>query len=349
MSDRQPIIATWLVADTPADQTDYPQVPGNSATIAFQAIYWRCVVCFFATSVKMQVPARRILFTNVESVPAVDGYDLNTVLSDLGVEVIYLPITHRLRRSAVASWGNQFYILDIIHEAAKRLQFESFIVLDSDCVWVRPAEDFLGDLVRFGVLTLDLAHREDELINGISRQDLRQVAQVLSGKPVTHVPHYVCGEIFACSRERIDEVRGHAARLWNMVKDDPNPALREEAHLLSVVYDVMNVPPGGADAHIKRMWTAFHWNNVTSEDIASGRCLWHLPYEKRDGFADLFAEVTHPGSHFWRLPNTQIPAYMAGIMGLPRRGPVKWARNVTARIREKLWAASANATRSRKP
>ena len=223
-------------------------------------------------------------------------------------------------------------------------------MLDSDCVWVRPAEGFLGDLARFGVLTLDLAHREDELINGISRQDMRQAAQMLSGRPVAHIPHYVGGEIFACSREKIDEVRSHAARLWDMLKDEQNPALREEAHLLSVVYDVMNVTPGGADAHLKRMWTAFHWNNVTSEDIASGRCLWHLPYEKRDGFADLFAEVMQPGSTFWQLPNGQIPSYMAGIMGLPRRGAVKWVRNVTARIRDKLLAAiHVAAASSRKP
>ena len=80
MTDRQPIIATWLVADTPADRTDYPQVPGDSATIGFQAVYWRCVVCFFATAVKMQVPARRVLFTNVETVPSVDGYDLGKAL-----------------------------------------------------------------------------------------------------------------------------------------------------------------------------------------------------------------------------------------------------------------------------
>jgi hypothetical protein len=340
MSDIRPIIATWLVADTVAERTEYPQVPGDSATFAFQAVYWRCVVCFFATASKMQVPARRILFTNVSVIPYIDGYDLAAVLQRFGVEVIRLPITHRLHNASVQRWGNQFYILDIIRGAERNLQFDSLVVLDSDCVWVRDAGGLLDDLARFGILTLELAHREDELINGISRQNMKLVAQSLAGRSFKHVPHYVGGEIFACTRSKISEVRDHAERLWEMIENDPSPLLREEAHFLSVIYDVMNIPPGTADAHLKRMWTAFHLNNVTSEDLIAGRCLWHLPYEKRDGFADLFTEVLKPGSAFWQLPNEQIPAYMARTMGVPRRNAVKWLRNFAARLYDKASGAT---------
>jgi hypothetical protein len=349
MSDNQPIVATWLVADTPAERSHYPQVPGDSASLRFQEIYWRCVICFFATAVKMQVPARLILFTNVASVPVVDGYDLDAKLRELGVEVVRIPITYRLRTGTVQNWGNQFYILDVIQEAQKISSFQSLTVLDSDCVWVRPAEGFFSDLMRYEILTLELAHREDEPINGVSRSDMKEVVQRFTGRPLSHIPHYVGGEIFACTAGKLAQVRETADRLWELIKADDKPILREEAHLLSAVYDIMGVCPGTADAHLKRMWTAFRLSNVSSEDIQSGRCLWHLPYEKRDGFADLFTVVMRPDSDFWRLSKEHIPVYIARLMGVPRRNARKWVRDVAARLSGKfLRALRSGAQRSQK-
>jgi hypothetical protein len=236
----------------------------------------------------------------------------------------------------VRSWNNQFYVLDILDAVSERSDFDSLIVLDADCVWARPADGFLSDLTRFGILTLELAHREHDLINWISRHDLKRAAESLLGKPLGHAPHYVGGEIFACKRALLGQVRQLAERLWTMTTNaSGEPPLREEAHLLSIVYDLMNIAPGTADAHIKRMWTTFHFHNVTAEDMESGRCIWHLPAEKKSGFARLFPEVVRPDSEFWQLPPEAVLNYLAKTMGVPRRGAQKLLRDFSAKIAER--------------
>jgi hypothetical protein len=340
MTELKPIIATWR-ADTAQDQAHFPQVSGDIASADFQAVYWRCVACFFATLARVGSPARRVLFTSAERLPVVDGIDLNHLLDELGVEVIRLPLRHRLTHPSIKSWGNQFYLLDIIREAQRCLSFESLVVLDCDCVWTRPTDALFADLNRFGVLTLQLSHPEQEVINGISRRDMKRAAELFLGKPLSHVPHYVGGEIFACRQDLMARVQQLADGLWKMLSNpsaDP-PLLREEAHLLSLVYDLMDIPPGTADAHIKRMWTTFHFHNVTQDDIESSRCLWHLPAEKQSGFVSLFGEVVRPQSRFWSIPQEELPRYLAGMMGLPRRDLTKWKRDLAAKLREKAAAA----------
>ena len=66
------IIATWR-ADSTEDQAHFPQVAGEITSPAFQAVYWRCVACFFATLVKLRVPGRRILFTPAATITHLRG------------------------------------------------------------------------------------------------------------------------------------------------------------------------------------------------------------------------------------------------------------------------------------
>ena len=92
------LIATLLVLDRPGDASVFPQVGLDSSGRAFQDVYWRCVACFFASSVRQNPGCRHALFTNADVVPAVDGFDIGELLHRLGVEVVRIPITHRLGR-----------------------------------------------------------------------------------------------------------------------------------------------------------------------------------------------------------------------------------------------------------
>lgn len=65
-------LATWLYADPEGSESRYSQVEGRSSSADFQAVYWRCVVLFFATSVRHNPDARHLLYTNV-SVPPPSG------------------------------------------------------------------------------------------------------------------------------------------------------------------------------------------------------------------------------------------------------------------------------------
>ncbi len=132
-------IATWFVADRLGEETSFPQVEGLSSSAKFQNTYWRCITCFFSSSLRHNVEAPHLFFTNTE-IPVVDGVDLSLLFRSWEIQIIRLPITFRLPRSATGSWGNQFYILDIIKYVAAGKCSHNLIVLDCDCVWTKPLE-----------------------------------------------------------------------------------------------------------------------------------------------------------------------------------------------------------------
>jgi hypothetical protein len=337
-SDSSAIIATWLVADAPQDASVFPQTGLDSASTHFQQIYWRCVACFFATSVRMGNAARHLFFTNVERLPNIDGFSLDELFLHLGVEVRTLPITHRLGRSKVSTWNNQFYVLDIIKDLHARQEFQCAAVLDSDCVWVRRADEFLADIGRRGVLTLCIPYALDFKVNRGSRQDLRQAALQLAGKALLRDPYYAGGELFAATRDNIGRIYELAAPMWQRLQaSEPGEIpIYEEGHFLSIVYELLDIPIGTADPHIRRMWTALRLYNVTWEDIHSSRCVWHLPMEKKTGFVELFAAVRNTESWFWAVPPDQLRPRIAAAMGMPRPSPRQWLNKARSRAMDHI-------------
>ena len=331
----QDIISTLLVIDPPEDASVFPQVGLDSSKRAFQDVYWRCVAVFFASSARQNPGARHVLFTTAEGVPTVQGIDLAALFDRLGVEVAYLPITHRLGRDRVTAWNNVFYILDVIAHLDRIGGFDRAVVMDSDCLWVRPAESLLTDVGRRGVLSMSIAYSHDEKLNGASRRDLVRAAQFLGGHDLTYVPNFSGGELFAATRAGVKNVQRVVSGLWErLAAASPGEvAVYTEEHLLSLAYEILDVPTGSADPHIRRMWTALRLNNVTAEDVDSGRCAWHLPMEKKTGFADLFALVHVRNSWFWSLPPEDLRVKLAEVMGIPRRSPRQWMMQAGSRLR----------------
>ena len=113
-------IATWLYAEQVGEESAYPQVGGVSSSPAFQAVYWRCVALFFATSIRHNPAARHLLYTNLDGVPHVDGFDLPAFLDRLGVEVVQVPFTYQPPPGYYSAWRNQFYVFDLIQDLARR-------------------------------------------------------------------------------------------------------------------------------------------------------------------------------------------------------------------------------------
>lgn len=108
------VIGTWLHAEPKGAESRYPQVGGASSSSAFQDVYWRCVMLFFASSVRHNPSATHRLFTTVPSVPDVGSFSTSAFLKRLNVEVIQVPFTYLPPPGYYGAWRNQFYILDII-------------------------------------------------------------------------------------------------------------------------------------------------------------------------------------------------------------------------------------------
>lgn len=328
------LIGTWFVADTPKDASQFPQTGFDSSKQSFQDIYWKCIVCFFATASRFVGRASMVLYTNVQKLPQIDGVDISEILKNLNVDVRFLEIEHRLAATKTSSWGNQFYILDIINELNSRGDFDTVTILDSDCIWVKSPESLLVDVDRRQILSLSIPYDIDFQNNGASRRDLQRASGELLDAELEFIPHYSGGEIFAASNAGLKRVWSLAKPMWDRLSAARPGQIKvfEEGQFLSILYESADVPLGTADPHCKRMWTALRLYTVSNEDIYSSRCIWHLPMEKRVGFQSLFKAVMVKDSWFWSTDASTLFVRLARVMGLPKRNASQWARHVIERF-----------------
>lgn len=333
-------IGTWFVADSEDNETAFPQVGERSSTLAFQDVYWRCVACFYVTSVANNPRARHVFYTNAP-LRSVDGFDMQVLLDRLGVEVIQLPITYRLPRDQAKFWGNQFYILDIIKHIAGNRSTEKFVILDSDCVWNSGVEKLSDALDEFGCITYTLdneVHEATSTINGITRQQMWAALndwQNMQGKPMEDERiEYNGGELFAATHSECKLLASMIDDLWQWQagKQDIRGFL-EEAHFLSILYAARGYPNYTANPFIKRMWTTFKFNNIEEKDLELD--IWHLPSEKKSGFRTAFQQLA--GGKLSDDP-ALLSAYFARTMGIPRRGAGKFVADASRKINEKTLA-----------
>lgn len=331
-------ICTWFVADDANTATFFPQVGSRSDAPETQAVYWRCAVCFFASSLALNPAARHLFFTNTR-VPVIDGLDLAALFARWGVEIIDLPISYRLPKGTVGSWGNQFYIFDVLDWFAAQAPTDRLIVLDSDCLWLRPMGEMERAIDEHGALTYELGddeHATGSAINGLSREEMAGFLNKHGGPATERIP-YFGGEIYAASLAATRRIAARARMLWPQVVAQAPDAPKEEAHLLSIIYALDGVAAGTGNRFIRRMWTTFHHHNLVSED--QDLTIWHLPAEKKTGFADLFARIatsqsTHPAQDPESLGLTL--QQFARDMGWPRRRPWKLFRDLALKLAEKL-------------
>lgn len=335
-----PTIATWFYAEREGAESVYPQVGGRSSSTWFQAVYWRCVVDFFGASVRVNPGARHRLYTNVDAVPDVDGFDTRSFLDRLGVETVVLPYAWEPPPGYYGAWANQFYVLDVVQHLATTLPSTDAVglILDSDCVFTRPVGPLVEAARRHGALTLDANVGPDEEQNGLTPRQMGQIYAELDGGGGATVPTYVGGEIVAATREALQAVSQEAERLWpEMLRrfEAGLPKFNEEAHLLSYVYHRLGYPVGTADPFVDRIYTWFTGATVRPghEDLM----VWHLPNEKRLGLRRLFDAVRDEDSWFWGGAADAVWRRRLGAtLGVPGRTPTKWVRDVVQAVRDKV-------------
>ena len=337
------VISTWFYAEREGEGSVYPQVGGRSSSSWFHAVYWRCVVDFFAASARVNPGARHRLYTNEPAVPDVDGFDTGAFLERLGVETVVLPYASRPPDGYYGAWASQFYVLDVVAHLAETLPEADAvgIVLDSDCVFTRPAGPLVEAAREHGALTFDVQIGPDEEQNGLTPRQMGRLYADLgagSGDGAGLVPAYVGGEIVAGTRGTLADVAAEARALWPEMHRRHRaglPKFNEEAHLLSYVYHALGLPLGTADPFIDRMFTWFTGATVRPghEDLM----IWHLPNEKKWGLRRLFRVVRDPQSWFWTMaPDAGWRRRLGRALGVPRRTPAKWARDAGRTVRDKL-------------
>ena len=344
-------IATWLYAEPEGEESVYPQVVGQGApsSARFQAIYWRCVAVFFASSARHALEARRVLFTNVAAVPRVDGHDLGGLLRRLGVEVVPLPYTFLPPDDYFGAWRNQFYVFDAIRWLADEVVEDGGgLLLDSDCVFVRSAGVLSEAAQEHGALTYDFG-LPPQGRNGLTPEatatlwadlDRELDAPGGSAREAACGPTYHGGEIVAATGAMLRHIDALAGPLWAELMRrhaTGRPKFNEEAQALTYLYERLGVARGTANPFLRRIWTTLvGYSDVQPSDL--DLVVWHLPAEKRYGLRRLFADVMDESSPFWRLDGDAWRSHLAGRLGVPRRTLGKLARDVPTAVRDKLRA-----------
>ena len=336
------VIATWLYAEREGEESFYPQVVGQGApsSTRFQAVYWRCVATFFATAARTSPDARLVFYTNAPAVPDVDGHAVGALLAALGVEVVERPFTYVPPDGYYGAWRNQFYVLDLLDALAETLGDDDVgVLLDSDCVWTRPADALAEATRRHGALTLDVGLGEDEWQNGLTRREMGAIYADLDGAPVGPPPPYIGGEIQAATGAAMRQITETAREVWEEMlrrHEAGRPKFNEEAHLLSYVYRRLGIAEGTANAFVDRIYTSLKDGKTVRPEHVD-LMLWHLPNEKRYGYRRLFPDVMDRGSWFWTMPVGDAWRQRLGrFLGVPRRTPAKAVLDVGAAVRDKV-------------
>ena len=287
------IIATWVCVDTHKNGTHFPSAGGNSADTNVQAIYWRCVCCFYTIAHLTNPLARLILFSNSLDLPVVDGTDVRTLLQKLNVTVYVTPFEYITPEGYYKQWRNQFYEFSILKYISNHKDFEDtnrFLLLDSDCIITRDLSNLFDEITQSDCITYIIDYDKNHIINGNSRVDMQSAFAELSKQTVKEIPNYHAGEIFAATVQVIKTLIEDFYTVWEkllVLHEAGLPKLNEEAHVLSYLFYKNGFKGGEANKYIKRLWTdPTTFRNITSDDCLLH--IWHLPAEKRHGFKSLF-------------------------------------------------------------
>ncbi len=305
-------IATWVYLDSPEEKSKYPNTGGDSTSPEFQAVYWRCIVLFYETSLRFHKDMKHLFFTNTEKLPIVDGLNIKEYFNTHDIEVICLKNLYPLPNNYFGSFRNQFFEFSIIDHIAKIInKGDMLMLLDSDCVFVRSLEPAFDEFKNSNApaTTYIINYKEKYEMHGLHGKEMKAIYEDL-GLSLNKNPYYSGGELlFAKASFFIDVAEDFKTLYDYLMERHRNKKIKfnEEAHVLSYYYYKLGATLGGMDNYIRRIWTnRNYFRNVRKKDLQLS--IWHLPSEKRVGIHNLFKEITENKVNLRKLP---YPKYLA--------------------------------------
>ena len=300
-------IATWVYLDSAAEKSKYPNNKGDSTTSEFQAVYWRCIVIFFKTSLRFNKNAKHLIFTNTKNIPIVDGLDLKVFFEENSIEVIVLDNKYPLPNNYFGKFRNQYFEFSIIDYMAGRMnEVDGFLLLDSDCIFTKSIDPAFKELETQGTaITYVVDHETEYMIHGVSGDNMKELFKDF-GVSLSTNPYYSGGELLFAKGSFIKEVANDFPQLFhNMLERHKEGKIKfnEEAHVLSFYFYKHGALMAGMDKYIKRLWTnRNYFRNVEPSD--KDLTIWHLPNEKNTGLDKLFRMLIQ-GNDFTQLPENE--------------------------------------------
>ena len=280
---------SWFYSEQADDESYYPSVGGSSSSAEFQYVYWRCIYVLYRSALitNKNVVTDWLFFTNVKNLPTVDGVDFAQFFEENHIKVVYLELTRKTPKDWYGAWRNQFYLFDVL-EYLKDLD-GNHLILDSDCVVPYSLETLYKEIAKERVLTLPIDYSVEKDINGCSIEEMRKVYSSFFSVDNPSDLLYMGGEFIAMSSEAVRELLPVFYEIWDKnyrLYEQKQKKLNEEAHTLSLCYYRMGKQNELGRKYIRRIWTDMNLDQVQENDYKLP--IWHLPAEKKFGFALLF-------------------------------------------------------------
>ena len=293
-------------------------------------LYWKCVAVFFATSVRCNPDAKHLLYTNDKRPVIIDNLDLKQFLTDLTVDIRYVPFKHFKPPAGYSKiFKNAFYKLDVMRELGMEKEDEVNILLDSDCVYTKQNDELIKLLQNNEVLIYDV-YQSYKGTKGKYQQVRvklgRLYKEINPAYPKTE-PTQFGGEFVAATSKNFKIIADLLEEAFNLILskfkdqplrlDDDRRILDGMEFLTSYVYNSMPLQFFNAKDYISRIWSSLKFANAVKEDTRL--TIWHLPSEKTQGFPLVYRKIINKKSLFWRTPINNFDAYLGKYLGVPKQ------------------------------
>lgn len=262
----------------------------NAWTISEQSklnMYYRCMVVCYASLRRLYKEAQLVLFTNQE-LPE----PFNSQLQLLVVKTVYCASRFVDDSGFSNGFPGCLFTLDVIEHLAKAqlADFDCFILLDNDCIIRHRLDEMIEDLIGNQVIyAYEPGYPVNMVANGQSRASLTLALSYMQSQMIsTPIPLYG-GEFYAIPAKLLPDIAQHIQTFWNWMKAEGKTIFGDnltEEHVMSAALAMNNINVRSADAYVKRIWTTEHFSTVDGSE--STIPVWHLPSEKKKGFAKLY-------------------------------------------------------------
>lgn len=322
-SNETNIIATWFVRDAVTEQTFFPQTGMQSGSEDSIARYYSCVNVFYHLARHTNPGANLEFFTNLnmKELPK----EIIDALIKNNVKITTVKKKHFLTSKDTKSWGNQFYVFDILEHLTNRSEWKALVLLDSDCIVRKSLDELFQTIYELGSIRLDIGssdYNPQQRINGRTQAELAAYCNTKFGTDLREVS-YSGGEIVGVTTNEASRIISIFETIWPDIKVGCENSPLEEAHALSCIYELSKLPQNSAGPFIRRIWTSLRYSNVQVTDL--GLAIWHLPSEKIFGFPRL-DKLIRDGADVSKVD-------IAKVMGLPRRNLFKFIADVWVKLK----------------
>lgn len=234
-------LATWYFREDEELGHKYCQVSGQAGTDAFNTIYWRCVYCFYKTSLLTQKNIKYYFFTNTEVPENVEGFNLKHFMDDNEIHIIKLEYTYMPPMNWCDEWWAELFEFDILKYCGDIAG--NWLVLDSDCILRKSLKPVYELIQKDGAISYQRDYALNHDINGLTIKGEREIYEMVFGERADDLQH-LGAEFIGIRSDRIGEMLSIYDILWKYSLSrflEGKSRLITEEHFFSLIYYKMGI------------------------------------------------------------------------------------------------------------